>query len=378
MDRKESGKLAGGMQPSGSNRVIVQSLRINIGQNMKASIQAIIIAGLLLSGCSTAPTTTVVNDLHVVARYKIGGIGGWDLAAFDEGHRRLFLSHSDRVVVMDGDSGIIAGEITGQHGVHGIALAPDLKRGYASNGTSNTVTAFDLDTLKIVGEIKVTGINPDALLYDVTTRHLLSFNGRSANVTLIDAKSLQVTGTIDLPGKPELAVSNGDGTVFVNIEDKSEVAVIDQAGGEVRSVWPLSPGEEPTGLAIDVVHHRLFAVCANHKIIVLDTVSGRLVQELPIGEGPDSAAFDSATGLIYSSNGDGTLTVVHEDDPDHFRVVADVPTQLSARTMALDATKHRIYLPAAELGPPLAPTEEHPHPRPSIVPETFSVLVVGS
>lgn len=329
----------------------------------------------LLAGCASSGASSD-GAWHVVARYAIGGDGGWDLATVDPERRRLFLSHGDRVEVVDADDGSTIGQIPGAR-IHAIALAPEAGRGFVSNGASDSLTAFDLTTLTVLAAIKVTGSNPDAMLHDPFTGHVFAFNGRSANATVVDPKTLQVIATIALPGKPELAVSDGAGAVFVNLEDRSEVAKIDAVTGTVLATWSLAPGEEPSGLAIDAAHQRLFAVCSNRRMMVLDASSGRIVQELPIGDGPDSAAFDPSTGLAFSSNGEGTLTIVHEDDADHFHVVATVATQRSARTLALDAKRHRVYLPAAALGDTPAPTAEHPHPRPAIVPGTFSVLVVG-
>ena len=334
-----------------------------------------LIVAAVIAGCASLGTSGD-GAWRVVARYAIGGDGGWDLATVDPERRRLFLSHGDRVEVVDADTGAAIAQIPGAR-IHAIALAPEAGRGFISNGGSDSLTVFDLATLKVLESIKVTGSNPDALLHDPFTGHVFAFNGRSANATVVDPKTLQVVATLTLPGKPELPASDGAGAIFVNLEDRSEVAKLDAASGEVLATWPLAPGEEPSGLAIDAAHQRLFAVCSNRRMIVLDASSGRVVQELPIGDGPDSAAFDASTGLAFSSNGDGTLTLVHEDDPEHFRVVATVATQRSARTLALDATRHRVYLPAAELGATPAPTADHPHPRPTIVPGTFSVLVVG-
>lgn len=345
---------------------------------MKRSTVTVVLAALSLGGCAGPQAGTAPSEpLGLIAHYPLGGAGGWDLAAFDEASRRLFVSHSDRVMVMAADSGALIGEIAPTRGVHAIALAPSLNRGFTSDGATDSVSVFDLQTLQITHEIPVTGKNPDAILYDAPTRRVFAFNGHSDNATVIDAQTLSVLRTIALPGKPELAVSDEAGAIFVNIEDRSEILAIDAATATITHTWPLAPGTEPTGLAIDTVHRRLFATCTNHRMIVLDADSGRVVAALPIGDGPDSAAFDPATALAYSSNGEGTLTVVHEDDPEHFRVIANLPTRRSARTMALDRTKHRLYLPAAELGPTPAATPEHPHPRPSIMPGTFSVWVVG-
>lgn len=337
----------------------------------------LLLAGLL--GGAVAAGAQAQGKYSVTARWKIGGPGGWDLLAVDEGSRRLFLSRSDRVVVLDADSGKVVGEIAHTDGVHGIAVAADLGRGYTSNGKANSMTVFDLKTLEPISEVKIDGQNPDVILYDQNTHRLYTFNGRSANASVIDAKTLAQVGTIALDGKPEFAVSDGHGRMYVNIEDKAELSVIDEKTLKVVATWRLESCEEPTGLALDVAHHRLFSVCQNGQMIVTDSSDGHRVASVPIGRGPDGAAFDASRGLVFSSNGaDGTLTVVHEDDPQHFRVVDNVVTQKSARTLALDAKTHHLFLPAAEFGATPAATAEQPHPRPTMVPDTFTVLVVGS
>ena len=340
-------------------------------------LSAVLIMGAAISACAISVPKQTDAAYHLLERYKLGGTGGWDWLTVDAEGRRVFISRSDHVTVIDADSGKLLGEISGTNGVHGIALAPELKRGYTSNGRAGTVTVFDLDSLKVLDEIKVTGDNPDAILFDPASKRVFTFNGRSANATVIDAISLKVVTTIALPGRPEFAVSDGLGRVYVNIEDKSELTVIDPKAAQVVASWSLAPCEEPSGLALDAAHQRLFSVCANHKMMVLDAQSGRHVAELLIGEGPDAAAFDPVTNLAFSSNGEGTVTVVHEDDADHFSVVGNVPTQKNAKTMALDSSTHRLYLSVAELGPRPEPTAEQPHPRPIIVPDTFSILVVG-
>ena len=315
----------------------------------------------------------------VSARWKVGGTGGWDLLELDSVARRLYVSHSDRVVVLDADNGKIVGEILHTDGVHGIAIASDLGRGFTSNGKSNSLTVFDPKTLEMTGEVKIEGQSPDIILYEAGNHRLYVFNGRSANTSVIDAKSLATVGTIALGGKPEFAVSDGHGRLFVNIEDKNELAVIDAAALKVSARWPLKDCDEPTGLAFDGTHHRLFSVCGNKTMVVTDSKDGRRIASVPIGDGPDGVVFDESRGLLFSPNGaDGTLTVVHQDDADHYRVVDTVATQKSARTMALDVRTHRLFLPAAELGPAPAATTEQPHPRPAIVPDSFAVLVVGS
>jgi YVTN family beta-propeller protein len=317
------------------------------------------------------------SKYSVTARWKVGGPGGWDLLAVDDAARRLYLSRSDRVVVLDADSGKVVGEIAHTDGVHGIAIASDLGRGYTSNGKANSVTVFDLKTLKPIKEAKIDGQNPDVILYDANKHRLYTFNGRSNDASVIDAKTLEPIGKIALGGKPEFAVADGHGRMYVNIEDKSEIAVIDESALKVVANWPLESCEEPTGLAFDNAHHRLFSVCQNEKMIVTDSANGHRVATVQIGKGPDGAVFDAARGLVFSSNGEGTLTIVHEDDPEHFRVVDNVATQKSARTLTLDPKTHRLFLPAAEFGATPAATTEQPKPRPTMVPDTFSVLVVG-
>jgi len=222
-----------------------------------------------------------------------------------------------------------------------------------------------------------TGENPDAILYDRASGRVFTFNGRSGDATAFDAAHGTVAGTIPLGGKPEFAVADGKGRVYVNIEDKSEIVALDTKALEVKSRWPLEPCEEPSGLAFDSAHGRLFTVCSNRLMAVVDATTGRVVTTLPIGGGVDAAAYDPATGLVFASNGEGTLTVVHEDSPDSFRVVENVPTQAGARTLALDPKTHRVFLSTAQFGPRPAPTAEVPRPRPSIVPGSFVVLVVG-
>ena len=313
---------------------------------------------------------------HVARTIAVGGDGGWDYPTVDPGARRLYLSHATVVSVVDLEAGALVGQIPDTQGVHGIALVAGLGRGYASNGRANTVTVFDLRTLAVLATVKVTGENPDAICYDPSTRRVFTFNGRSANATAIDAATNQVVGTLALPGKPEFAVSDGKGRMFVNIEDKSLIVAFDPKALAITAQWPIAPCEEPSGLALDREHRRLFAVGGNERMAVVDADSGKLVATVPIGKGPDGVAFDPASGLAFSANGEGTLTVVHEDSPEKFTVLATVPTRRGARTITLDETTHRLYLPTAEFGPPPSPTAERPHPRPSVVPGSFVVLVV--
>jgi DNA-binding beta-propeller fold protein YncE len=315
--------------------------------------------------------------LHVVKTYTLGGDGGWDYLKLDPDSRRLYISRSTHVMVMDADSGKSVGEIADTPGVHGIALAPDLGRGFTSNGREGTVSIFDLTTLKTIKKVQV-GDNPDAILFDPATNRVFTFNGRSQDSTAIDAATGEVVGKIPLGGKPEFGVTTGAGELFVNLEDKSELLALDPKNLKIKSRWPLAPCQEPSGLAIDVKNHRLFAGCDNNMMAVVNADTGKLITTLPIGNGVDANGFDPETGFAFASCGEGVLTVAHEDSPDKFSVVQSVPTQRGARTMTLDPKTHRIFLVTAKFGPPPAATEQQPHPRSSILPDSFVVLVVGN
>ncbi len=317
------------------------------------------------------------SGYKVIDRIKIGGDGGWDYLLADGGSQRLYVSHATHVVVIDTKKNEVVGDIPNTPGVHGIALAPKLGRGWTSNGRSNTVTVFDLKTLKILDTIPVQATNPDAILYDPYSEHVFTFNGRSSNATAIDARTNAVIGTIALEGKPEFAVTDLHGKIYVNIEDKNQVKEFDAKTLKVLSTWSLAPGEEPSGLAIDRKHNRLFSVCGNKMMIVLDAKSGKVVASVPTGDGTDAAAFDPATEFAFSSNGEGTVTVIHEDSQEKFSVVENVATQRGSRTMTLDEVSHRLYLSGATFGPAPAPTSERPRPRPQMQPDSFMVLVLG-
>jgi len=336
-------------------------------------IQTLLFSMLLLAPAK-APAT---SGYHLAKEITLGGEGGWDYLTVDPAARRLYVSHSAKVNVIDIDSGKPVGEVSNLSGVHGIAVAADLGRGFISNGRNATVTIFDLKTLATLGEVKVTGENPDAILYDPPSQQVFAFNGRTHNATVLEGKTGKVVSTIELGGKPEFATTDLKGRVFVNIEDKSEVAEINVKDLTVKARWPLKPCEEPTGMAIDRKHHRLVIGCSNKLAAVVDTEGGKLVTTLPAGDGIDGSAFDPGTGLGFTSNGaDGTLTVIREETPDRFTVVDTVPTRRGARTLALDEKTHAVYLSTAQFGPPPAATPEQPRPRPAVVPDTFTVLVV--
>jgi len=313
---------------------------------------------------------------HVIKTYKLGGEGGWDYLSLDSSSRRLYISRATHVIVIDADSGKPVGDIPDTPGVHGIALAPELGRGFVSNGREGTVTIFDIQTLKLITKVKV-GNNPDAILYDPATKRVFTFNGRSQDSTAIDAAKGTVRGTIKLEGKPEFAVSDGKGGIFVNIEDKSQLDAIDPNKLEVKSRWPLAPCQEPSGLAMDRKNRRLVAGCDNKMMAVVDADSGKVLATPAIGDGVDATAFDESTGLAFASCGEGVLTVVREESPNKFSVAENVKTQEGARTLALDDKTHEVFVVTAKFGPPPAPTPEQPHPRHTILPDTFVVLVVG-
>jgi DNA-binding beta-propeller fold protein YncE len=321
-------------------------------------------------------STAADPGYHVIRTYKLGGEGGWDYLTLDSSSRRLYISRATHVIVIDADSGKPVGDIPDTPGVHGIALAPELGRGFISNGREGTVTIFDLQTLKLISKVKV-GENPDAILYDPATKRVFTFNGKSHDSTAIDATKGTVLGTIKLEGKPEFAASDGKGEIFVNIEDKSQLDAIDPAKLEVKSRWPLAPCEEPSGLSIDREHRLLFAGCDNKMMAVVDADSGKVLATPTIGDGVDATAFDPSTGLAFASCGEGVLTVVREESPNKFSVAENVKTQEGARTLALDDKTHQVFVVTAKFGPPPAPTAEQPHPRHSILPDTFVVLVLG-
>lgn len=314
---------------------------------------------------------------HVQERIRAGGEGGWDYVVADSGSRRLFVSRSTHVMVFDTKKDVLIGDIPNTLGVHGIALAQDLGKGFTSNGRDSSVTVFDYKTLATLGVIKVTGRNPDAILYEPVTKRVFTFNGGSADATVIDAASGSVLGTIPLGGKPEAANHDWKGNVFVNIEDKSEVVALDARSMKETNRWKVEGCEDPSGQGIDRKNSLLFLACSNKVMAVVSYANGSLVTTVPIGAGTDGAYFDPGTMLAFSTNGgDSSLTVVHEDSPTKFRVVANVPTQRGARTIAVDEKTHEVYTVTAEFGPPPAPTPERPRPRPAMIPGTFTVLIL--
>src|ERR1700749_2561547 len=334
----------------------------------------------LCAGSSAGISADAVpsQKLEVLQRWKLGGAGGWDYLSIDSSAHRLYVSRGTRVDVVDAESGKLVGSIPDTQGVHGIALAKNLNRGFTSNGRANSVTVFDLDTLKIVREVPVPGKNPDAILFEPSNNRVFTFNGASKDATVLDASTLAVIGTIPLPDKPEFAADDGHGRVFVNIEsDPGRIVVIDGKSLSAKSTWPLAGCNSPTGLAIDPAHNRLFSVCDGKVMAVTDAATGKQIALVPIGEHPDAAAYDARRAAVFSSNGEGTLTIVRQETADRYVPAASVPTQLGARTMALDPRTGKIFLATAEFGAAPPATAEQPHPRPAPIADSFVVLVVG-
>jgi DNA-binding beta-propeller fold protein YncE len=325
---------------------------------------------------ATVAVAASAPGYHLVSTWKLGGEGGWDYLKADSDARRLYIARATRVIVVDLDSGKPVGEIPDTPGVHGIALAPEFEEGFTSNGRENTVSVFDLKTMKTRNKIKV-GTRPDAIWYDPATKRVFTFNAGSQDATAIDAAKGEVVGTIPLGGKPEFAASDGKGEVFVNLEDKNQLFALDASKLTVKERWPLPGCDEPSGLSMDQKSRRLFVGCGNKVMPIVNADDGQVVATLPIGGGVDATAFDAGTGLAFASCGEGVLTVVREDSSGKFSVAENVKTERGARTMAVDERTHRVYTVTAQFGPPPAPTADQPHPRPTILPDSFVVLVLG-
>ncbi len=332
-------------------------------------------AAALVSSFVAPALSSAQTPYSVTTKWAIGGDGWWDYLAVDPAAPRLYLTHGTQVDVVDTGSGKLVGSITGLKGTHGVVFDTDGKTAYISDGGANAVIVFNKADLKKLDSITA-GTNPDGMAFEPKTRTIWAFNGRSKDATVIDAATRKVVATIPLPGKPEFPQVDGKGTVFVNIEDKNEIMRFDAATKKATATWPLAGCDSPSGMAIDVAGHRLFSVCDGKKAVVVDSQSGKVLANPAIGEGPDAAGFDAAHKLAFSSNGDGTLTVIDFAKPG-YPVLETVATQKSARTMAFDAANGRVYLVAAEFGARPAATAENPRPRPSIVPGSFSVIVVG-
>lgn len=345
----------------------------------------VVTLSLLVAGVLGATLTIPVaggaepRDYQLLDSNRIGGKGGWDYLSLDAAGTRLFISRGDHVDVYDTAARKVTGTIPDTRGVHGVALIESRNLGFTSNGKANSITVFELSSLRVLKEVPVTGENPDAILYEPVTDSLYTFNGRTKNVTVLDSRTYAAKTTIAVPGKPEFVASDAKGRIYLNIEtEPGQMVVIDAKTMAVKATWPLPGCNAPTGLALDEAHRRVFSVCDDGVMAVTDADTGRQVAKVKIGEGPDAAAYDAATGLVFSSNGhDGTLSVIHQDTPNKYSVVSTLGTAKGARTMALDPKSHRIYLVTADFGAAPAPTADEPHPRPVQVPDTFTVHVAG-
>src|SRR5450432_1552393 len=321
--------------------------------------------------------TLAAEPYKFIQDIPIGGEGGWDILTVDSAAHRLYLSHATKVVVVDLEKNSVAGEISDTPGVHAFMPVAELERGFSSNGKENKSSVVDLTTLKTIEKL-ATGESPDAIVYDSKLGEIYVFNHRGGSATVIDAKNAKVIGTIALGGSPEFGVADSAaGRVYCNLEDKSEVAAISTAKHEVVARWPLAPGAEPSGIALDAAHHRLFAACNNKVMVMLSTETGKVLATVPIGSGTDGCAFDEKTQLVFASCGEGVTTIAKEDTPEKLEVVQILKTEPRARTMALDPRTHRIYLPAAQFQPAPSPSPGVSPGRPTVVPNTLKLLVYG-
>lgn len=329
-----------------------------------------LIIALVVTLCIIVPASSQSSHFKVSKTFHIASPGGWDYLAVNGD--KLYVSHGTQVNILDKKSGDSLGVIENTTGVHGIAFIPAVNKGYTSNGRLNNVTVFDLKSYKVLGQIP-TGQNPDAIMYDTYSKKIITCNGASNDLSFIDPVTEKVVRTVAVGGKPETAVVDGAGKLYVNIEDKSEIVEVDLNTFEVKKRWPLAPAEGPTGLAIDTKTHRLFAGCEK-RLVVVDAVNGKIISTMPIGDGCDGVAFDAAAHDVFTSNGTGTMTVIHENNANDFKVVETVVTKPRARTIAIDQDTHKLYLPTAEFEP--LPANAAKTERPKMIPGTFQVLVI--
>lgn len=326
---------------------------------------------------AAATVASAAGGYHLLQKVSVPGDEAWDYCFVDTVGRRLYASHNSHVVVMDVDSHALVGKIEKTDGVHGITVARDLGRGFTSNGRSASVTIFNLKTLETIAEVTGTGGDPDSIIYDPPTKRVFTFNKAGKNATAIDAAAGKIVGSIDLGGETQFAASDEKGHVFVDVVDRDVVVKIDSRKLVAEERWPVAPCVGPGTMAIDRKYGRLFIGCGNKLMVVLDTKDGRVIASLPIGQGRDAAAFDTEARLAFSSNGDGTVTVIKEESPEKYSVLENVKTEAGARTMAVDSKTHKIFLPVADRGPAPPPTADNPRPRPPLVPGTFRILIYG-
>lgn len=313
---------------------------------------------------------------HITHKIPVGGPGGWDYLEVDAAARRLYVAHEDTVVVIDVDSLKVVGEVPNCPGMGGVAVAPELNRGFTANGAEDTVTVFAIDTLKPVARWKATGKRPNQILYESVTKRVFTFNSTGRNATAFDAVTGEVLGTIPLDGRTEFPVADGKGMIYDSLQDKATVVAIDARSLKVTATFSLAPHKDPAGTTMDPETRRLFIACRSQSFLVLDADSGKILATIPIGARNDAAKFDPGLKLAFASNGDGTLAVVHEDSSDKFSLVDTVTTEVGARTMAVDSKTHRLFLPSADYEPAAKPTKETPNPRRKMVPGSFRVLVL--
>jgi DNA-binding beta-propeller fold protein YncE len=338
--------------------------------------------GLFVVLGAASVVMAATNGYHLLKKYSFGAAEGstreyFDYVSVDSAARRVYLSHGTEIKVIDADSGALIRNITGLKQDHGVAVASEFGRGFISDGGQGKVIIFDLQTLKVIGEAKADN-DADCVIYDPSSKHVFVMNGDPHSSTVIDAKSGSVVGTIELGGGPEFAVADGKGTVYINLEDKSELVVVDSATLKIKSRWPLAPAGAPTALAMDVAHHRLFSAGRNPQtLVVLDSESGKVIQSFPISSGADAAAYDAETGMIFVSTREGLVHVFHEDSPDKFSEAETIKTEYGAKTMGLDTKTHSLFLDTADFGPAPAPTADRPHPNRAPIQGTFHVLVYG-
>jgi DNA-binding beta-propeller fold protein YncE len=334
-------------------------------------------AALGILGIVAFPASGAEGSYKLVKEIPVGGEGGWDYLTVDLVGRRLYVSHATKVEVIDIDKGTVVGQVVDTPGVHGIAVASRMGLGFTSNGRENKASIFELKTLKTTAKVD-TGDNPDAILYEAVRGEVYTFNGRSSSATVFGAKTGKVIATIPLAGKPEFAMADEQaGRIYCNLEDKNAVAVIDVLAHKVLNTWPIAPGEEPSGMAFDAMHKRLFVGCGNKLMLMLDSATGKVVASVPIGQGVDATKFDPETKLAFCSCGDGTVTIAHQDSPDKLTVVQTLRTEPRAKTMAVDPKTHRIYLASARFGAAPAQPSGGKKGRPTPTPGTFKVLVYG-
>jgi len=335
-------------------------------------------AVLLLGGLALANPPQ--GGYHLLKKYELGAPPGgkeyWDYITFDASTRRLYISHNTEVKVVDADSGTIIGDIPDLKRVHGIALVPDLGRGFISDGGADEAVVFDVKTLKVTGHIK-TGGNPDCILYEPTSKHIFTMNGKSNDATVIDPVTETVVATIPMGGRPEYAVADGKGMIYDNIEDKDEVVALDSHTNTVKAHWPIAPSGGATAMEMDVQHRRLFIGGRNKVLAIMDADTGKVLQTFPIGDGVDTNIYEPETALLFTATREGTLHIFHEDTPDKFSLVETIKTEFGARNMALDSKTHKLFIDTADFAPAAAPTTEQPKPQPTPVSATFRLLVYG-